>query len=133
MGYAHELVYGRSSSYVRVGVPMKGVEKNNLGPGRPRLSKKTHFETSLAPNELEGKSMARVDCDYDPDCPVCGGYVVVERYKYGADADGNRYEWRTDIECQTCGWSGEDFERCNECDMGLAYCQCDHMEGDEVA
>jgi uncharacterized Zn finger protein len=39
-------------------------------------------------------------------CPECGSQEQpnVSKMKHGADADGNRYEWWTCIECVECGY-----------------------------
>ena len=45
----------------------------------------------------------------EAECPECGkiDIPIITNYKYGGDADGNRYEWRNRVECPHCGYAKE--------------------------
>lgn len=54
--------------------------------------------------------------DNDEDCPQCGAHMSIRRELYGEDADGNRGELRTYIECPRCEWEpGQNIEICDVC------------------
>ena len=57
------------------------------------------------------------DTSDDGMCPRCGQLLPTVRYRYGADADGNRGVQMDELDdCANCGWSeGEDVYKCDDC------------------
>ena len=58
------------------------------------------------------------DTSSDGECPRCGAILPTHRELYGADADGNRGEWREyQDDCDFCGWSeGDTVYICDDCE-----------------
>ena len=51
---------------------------------------------------LEDEHAAWIEAHTSDELCECGRRLRIRRYKYGEDADGNRWEWREEWYCPVC-------------------------------
>lgn len=59
-------------------------------------------ETEARREALEDERLAWIEDHTSDELCECGRRLMIRRYKYGADADGNRWEWREERYCPIC-------------------------------